>query len=271
MKKSKIKRLIVAVLMSCMILSSNVVVFANSNSNDISFYESYKKVLQVAQNYNIPINMSFEEYKEQYTPEYGSYEQYAEAYIELFEANVNSERSSGGDKYYYDTGTTCPVEATYDKYNLLDIVKKGDIVFEAAGGFGITGHIAIVEGIYERENGGKYIRLVEAGSFGVARSILDDTRYDEKEAMILRVSNATEHQKSAAVDFCISQLGKGYFIDFQKDTSPNEKDWYCSELVWAGYKNQGIDIEVDGFNEPGVTPRDIRNSSLTQEIGVSKK
>lgn len=258
-----------SILIGCMILSVNVVAFAKSDAKDISYYESYQKVLQAARDYDVPIDMSFEEYKEQYTPEYGSYEQYAERYIELFEKD--SSRSSGGDKYYYDTGTSCPTEAAYNKYNLLNIVKKGDIIFEAAGGFGITGHIAIVEGIYEREDGGHYIRLIEAGSFGVARSILDDTRYDEKEATILRVPSATESQKSAAVDFCISQLGKGYFIDFQKDTSPNEEDWYCSELVWAGYKNQGIDIEVTGFNEPGVTPRDIRNSSLTQEIAVSPK
>lgn len=90
MKKRKIKRLIAAILMGCMILSVNVVAFAKSDANDISFYESYQKVLQAARDYDVPIDMSFEEYKEQYTPEYGSYEQYAETYIELFETDTSA-------------------------------------------------------------------------------------------------------------------------------------------------------------------------------------
>jgi len=52
--------------------------------------------------------------------------------------------------------------------------------------------------------------------------------------------------------FCVGQLNKSYMIDFKKDTSAAEKDWYCSELVWAGYYIQGIDIETTGlYNEPG--------------------
>lgn len=57
-------------------------------------------------------------------------------------------------------------------------------------------------------------------------------------------------------------------IDFKKNTSYYEKDWYCSELVWAAYYNQGIDIEKTGINEPGVTPRDIRDSSKTYSISI---
>lgn len=271
MRKKVLKKIIIAVTTYSILGLNTMTVFAGSVSDERAFYESYQKVIEVAQDYNVPIDMSFSEYKENYDSSYGSYDEYAKHYISLLKNNEEDLKSSGGDKYYYDTGTSCPAEATYDKYNLLDIVEKGDIIFEAAGGFGITGHIAIVEGIYPRTDCGKYIRLVEAGSFGVARSILDDTRYDEKEAMILRVKGATDNQKNAAVNFCISQLGKGYLIDFQKDTSADEKDWYCSELVWAGYKNQGIDIEVSGFNEPGITPRDIRNSELTQEIAVSEQ
>ncbi|MGD9675284.1 MAG: carboxypeptidase regulatory-like domain-containing protein, partial [Candidatus Bipolaricaulia bacterium] len=31
---------------------------------------------------------------------------------------------------------------------------------------------------------------------------------------------------------------------FQKDPDENETEWYCSELVWAAYYNQGVDIEA---------------------------
>ena len=90
---------------------------------------------------------------------------------------------------------------------------------------------------------------------------------DDKDVRIYRVKGATANQKNKAVDFCISQLGKKYFLDLAKNTSKNQKDWYCSELVWAAYKNQGIDIESnDFFNEPGVTPRDIVNSSNTYKV-----
>ena len=62
--------------------------------------------------------------------------------------------------------------------------------------------------------------------------------------------------------FCSIQLNKKYQLDFAKDTSSNELDWYCSELVWAGYMGQGIDIEYRHWTglrgEPGVSPRDIK-------------
>jgi len=44
-------------------------------------------------------------------------------------------------------------------------------------------------------------------------------------------------------------------------------NWYCSELVWAVYYNLGIDIETTNLiNEPGITPRDIKNSSEVSNI-----
>ena len=183
--------------------------------------------------------------------------------------------SGGGSKYYYNTGTSCPSQANYNKYNLLSVIKKGDVIFEANGGFGITGHIAIVEGIYSRNDGTgrKYIRLIEAISNsegGVTRSILDDTRVDERNATILRVTGATSSKINAAVSFCQGELGSSYYLDFAKDHSSSETDWYCSELVWAAYYNQGIDIEVGGLHgEPGVTPRDIRRCKLTYEVAYS--
>jgi len=185
---------------------------------------------------------------------------------------TQSSSSSGGSKWYYNTGTSIPKNATpsYSKYKLLSNVQVGDIVYEAAGGFGITGHAAIVEGkYYDSSKGMYYIRIIEAGEFGVARSILDDTRIDEKEATIYRVSGATSTQKQNAVNFCKGELGSSYFLDFAHDTSSSETDWYCSELVWAAYKNQGIDIETTGkLNEPGITPRDIARSSKVTKVSI---
>ncbi|MBQ1410530.1 MAG: hypothetical protein IIY94_04565 [Oscillospiraceae bacterium] len=193
------------------------------------------------------------------------------------QASVNSASSSGGSTYYYNTGLSCPSQVSYDKYDLLDVVEKGDVIFEKNGGYGITGHTAIVEGIYPRNDGtGRYyIRLIEALSNkegGVTRSILDDTRVDDKAVTILRVSGATSTKVNNAVSFCQGELGSRYFLDFAKDHSASETDWYCSELVWAAYYNQGINIEVGGLHgEPGVTPRDILRCSLTYTVPYSRK
>lgn len=180
--------------------------------------------------------------------------------------------------YYYNTGLSCPKEATYSKYNLLEVIQKGDIIYEDFGGYGITGHIAIVDGIYTKPRSkNKYIRLIEATPTynGVIRSILDDTRVDEKKVTILRVKEANTKIIDAAVDFCRGEIGSGYNLDLQKHTSSSETDWYCSELVWAAYQNQNIDIEYTNEfghkGEPGVSPHDILISSKVSVIKFSKK
>ncbi|MGN0593641.1 MAG: YiiX/YebB-like N1pC/P60 family cysteine hydrolase [Hominimerdicola sp.] len=114
---------------------------------------------------------------------------------------------------------------------------------------------------YDKQTKKSYIRIIEAISDGVKRGILDDTRMKEKEVTVLRVKSATDTQINNAIKFCKNQLNKSYKLDLAKDTSVNEKDWYCSELVWASYKKQGINIETKGkLNEPGITPRDILRS-----------
>lgn len=184
--------------------------------------------------------------------------------VQLYSSSSSS--SSGKEAWYYNTGTSLPKVPDYTRYGLTRIVGKGDIVYEEKGGYGLTGHVAMVEGIFYDSNKKKYyIRLVEAIDKGVVRSVLDADRIDDRGGKIYRVS-ATATQKNAAVDFCISQLGKKYVLDFSKDTSAKEKDWYCSELVWAAYKNQGIDIEDTGITEPGVTPRDIIRSNKTSIV-----
>ena len=236
---------------------------------------AYEQVVAYAKENNIELGMSFDDFVNNYDGQ--PIEEYVNAYYSVLQPESAAVRSSGGSKYYYNTGTSCPSQANYNKYNLLSVVKKGDVIFEANGGFGITGHIAIVEGIYNRNDGTgrKYIRVIEAISNsegGVTRSILDDTRVDDKAVTILRVSGATTTKINSAVSFCQGELGSSYFLDFAKDHSASETDWYCSELVWAAYYNQGINIEVGGLHgEPGVTPRDIRNCSLTYEVAYSRK
>lgn len=269
----KIRGLICLMIVCTMLFSSNLYASAKNVNGDVKvtaeLVQAYEEIIEYAASNGIPLDLSLDTFLKEYqSSNYKKVSDYTDAYYDVLEGTDFALKSSGGDKWYYNTGTTLPQAADYSSYNLLNTVKRGDIIFEANGGFGITGHTAIVEGIYYSSTWQQYyIRVVEAIDEGVVRSVLDDERVNDKDVTVLRVSGASGAQITGAVDFCLSQLGKAYSLDFQKDTSASESDWYCSELVWAGYYNQGINVETTGlYNEPGITPRDIRNSSLTLDV-----
>lgn len=261
-----LKKTAVLTLTFCMLGSS--LVYANTENANQDLYEGYERVMTIAEEYGIPVNMTFEEYASNYSDEFGSYDEYADAYIKTLEEPTST--YIAGHDYYYNTGTDCPSEASYGKYKLTDTLMKGDIIYEAAGGGGLTGHIAIVEGIYTSDDGTEYVRLIEAISDGVVRSILDDTRYDEKDVTVFRVNGASSSDRRNAVNFCKSQLGKDYWLDWGKDSDEDQADWYCSELVWAAYYNQGynLDVEVGDGGDIGVTPADIYDSNEVYTVRI---
>lgn len=259
------KKLISIFISTAMVVGISTTAFASETDNN-ALRTAYDNIISYTNENGIEFDMTFDEFLSEYDGQ--SVQEYEESFYEVLLPESPATRSGGGSTYYYNTGTTCPSKATYTKYNLLSVVKKGDIIYEAAGGFGITGHIAIVEGIYRRSANLQYVRLIEAISNdygGVVRSILDDTRADEKKVTILRVKGATSTQINNAVSFCAGELGSSYALDLAKDTSSSEKDWYCSELVWAAYKNQKIDLETSA-GEPGITPHDIFNSTKVSVV-----
>lgn len=106
----------------------------------------------------------------------------------------------------------------------MGIVKPGDLIYEAKGGFHITGHIAVVEGIfYSEEYECFYIRLIEAISSGVCRGVLDDDRINQREGHIIHLTGVTDEQRMDAIEFCKSQLGKSYGINFAYPESGDKK------------------------------------------------
>lgn len=272
----KLKTLLCLILVVVLLFSTNTLAFAYSAkgvsiTSEEKIVKAYENVINYAAKNNIPLDLSLETFVEEFESSHVTdLTEYENTYYKIFEnpQTIVAPRSSGSGKWYYNTGTLLPQAANYSKYNLLDTVKKGDIIYESKGGFGITGHTMIVEGKYYSSNYKQYyIRVVEALNVGVVRSVLDDSRVDQKDSHVLRVKGASDTIASNALDFCIGQLGKAYMIDFKKDTSPDEPDWYCSELVWSGYYKQGIDIETTGtYNEPGITPRDIYNSSKVYTV-----
>lgn len=180
--------------------------------------------------------------------------------------------SSGNSSWYYNTGTNVQTKAKYSKYKLLTTVKKGDIIHEnrswSVGA--ITGHVACVEGIYYLPAGSytklvPNIRVIEAISSGVCRSVLDDTRVDDNKVVLLRYKNTISSSNiNKVLAFMIGQLGKPYKMDMSRNTSFNTSNCYCSELVWAAYNSIGLDIEAGDFG--AITPGDIKDSNNTKTI-----
>lgn len=270
-----------------MVLMKENICLAAKEPSEAKMQQAYNNVISYITQNNIDVGLSYSTFKEEYyNTNSSNIQEYTRMYYNLFEDNTETGLiikdvpfigSSKSSKWYYNTGEKLPQEANYTKYNLLRIVEPGDIIYERRGGYRITGHIAIVEGIYyDTKYKQSYIRIIEATMNGVCRSVLDDDRVDDKDVMILKVKGASKSNISGAIAFCKSQIGKKYYLDFEKNTSTNEKNWYCSELVWAAYYNEGINIETTGkINEPGVTPRDIKRSGKIQErkfyeIGMPK-
>jgi hypothetical protein len=249
--------------------------FQLSPSTIAELQAAYQEFLAYAESLNVPVHITLQDYISSYSPiQYSSVAEYEAAFESLLvpmpqpSMSTYSSSSSGSSAWYYNTGITLPANANpvYNS-NLYSLVQTGDIIYEANGGFGITGHCAIVEGkYYNAAKDVNYIRVIEAIDVGVVRSVLDDTRAVDRQSFVYRVNGATTSVKLAALNFCIGELGSTYSLDFAKDYTSSETDWYCSELVWAGYKIQGYDIEVDSNGEPGVTPRDITtySSHVTQ-------
>lgn len=188
-------------------------------------YEDFCKYIHLN---NILVDVSVEEFYQEYEKgTYNSLNEYVQKCCALFESNRSE--SSGStytisvNNWYYNTGTKLKTVPDYSRYNLLQNVKAGDIIYQAKGESSITGHIALVEGIYyDLFYGSYYIRLVESIGYlsgsgqgdGVCRGVLDDDRYDNREATVLRVTSANSSQLSGAINFCVNQIGKNYSTSF---------------------------------------------------------
>ena len=93
--------------------------------------------------------------------------------------------------------------------------------------------------------------------------------HDQKNFVFLRVRTASETQRHAAAAWAVSKIGTPFQDIFQfpwfglkiANTSrpiPTTDAFYCSELLWAAYYNQGIDIDYNEWRFPQwVTVDDI--------------
>ena len=91
-------------------------------------------------------------------------------------------------------------------------------------------------------------KVVEACEYGVITSSV--SKFYGK-ADVYRVSTSSSI-KQAAVNFANSKLGCGYdviWLTYIGGKQVNGINYYCSELCWAAYKAQGVDIDQNpGWN-----------------------
>ena len=251
---------------------------------NVEILNAYKSFCEYISENELPASVSIEVFSEGFQQGNYSIDEYLQLCINEvsqlyvggeYETSQASVATSSDGTWFYNTSTTLYQKPNYSKYNLLNIVQAGDIIYEASGGSGLTGHCVMVEGIYYSTDYAQYyIRVIEAigylsGSIGegegVCRGILDDDRIDSRQGTILRVSSATSSQKTNAISFCRNQIGKEYEVaSGGHSTSSSATDWYCSELIWAAYYNQGIDLESD--RGVWVTPAEILASSKVTTI-----
>lgn len=75
----------------------------------------------------------------------------------------------------------------------------------------------------------------------------------------LRLKEVTKKQKQDAMDYCKAQVGEPYNIP-RPGIIWDDDAWYCSQLVWRAYHEQGIDIVKANSNLSIVTPRELVKS-----------
>jgi parallel beta-helix repeat protein len=171
-----------------------------------------------------------------------------------------------------------PLKEPFENYVTVSVpewrkdIEPGDILYARGGSvLRIEGHV----GLYIGNN-----EVVEARvkPFGVVKIPIET--WDNLEATtvcLLRVKCPSETRKEAAL-FAEGQLGKGWrpmWSGFGKHPDEHSEFWYCSELVWAAYYNQGIDIDKDDLLSMTqeeilsntVSPADIRYDDNIEQIG----
>ena len=133
-------------------------------------------------------------------------------------------------------------------------IQPGDILYDPyAWGVGHTGLYVGDNKVIEAQG------TIEGLKLGGQVNENDITMWDypnRKNVYLLRVkkpANKTDEEweqiKNNAIQFAKEQKNKPYDWHWlSKSSDPNSSSWYCSELVWAAYYNQGIDLEF--YDDP---------------------
>jgi hypothetical protein len=140
-------------------------------------------------------------------------------------------------------------------------LKPGDIIVMDSGGkigYIIPGKWTHTQMVIHHDPN----RIIEADQHGVHKD-----KPDNGKVLRVRCKSST---KRAAVQFAKAQLGKGYDYTWWTKAVRGSR-YYCSELVWAAYKANGVELDKNpGFHWKylnGVAPQEIHDDYSTYCVG----
>lgn len=154
--------------------------------------------------------------------------------------------------------------ATTVKYKTVDVVPQwrkeiriGDILFDPTS-LGGVGHVGIYYGLD---------MTVEARLPVVTSRNIDTWDSPNRKGAYLICVRCSDEIAKTAADLAWQQIGKVYDPTYyQKNSNLSQDHWYCSELVWAVYKNAAnIDLEYTPDNF-AVSPLEIY---LEASLGIN--
>ena len=155
----------------------------------------------------------------------------------------------------------------------LNILRVGDII----SCHGVMWMTEMLEWAIGYSHSAIYVgngQIVEAWENGVRYAPASMIK-NADDVTIERVYTSTS-KKQAAVNFMKAQVGKPYdfiWLTYIGGKQVYGSSYYCSELVWAGYKTQGIDID----RRPGwswscgysVSPQEIHDDGNTYSVAYA--
>ena len=151
-------------------------------------------------------------------------------------------------------------------------------------GMGITSNAATVSGTYPTRRGAilvtsdAYKNLIPTGHAAIvwnASNVIESVSSgvvlgknnwttSKKKIYGIAVSSTSAAQDSNVASWCKAQIGKPYNYNYFNVTT--RKKFYCSQLVWAGYKDlYNVDLNTSLFGK-AVHPMELVNSDKTYTI-----
>lgn len=177
----------------------------------------------------------------------------ASLWLLLMIFSINPLVVKAGTAYYQDE---------YSDYPYIDIVdiEKGDLVFGRAKNPldfipGYWTHVAVFIG-YENEV--PMVIQAEINNF-VNKQELHEFIEQRKHIMVGKV-NTEDEIKSDATDWMVSKENNSFDLWYPGKQLDGDR-FYCSEIIWAGYLKEGVDIDPN----PGFT-WNWANSVSPQEL-----
>jgi len=126
-------------------------------------------------------------------------------------------------------------------------VRDGDIIFMELNNYSNKhpgwDHCGIYVGNNKFIHASGYLKCVAEQNLSLFETFDCEIVYGQ-------VKTSNETQRINAINFAEGQIGKPYNARELKDSNFDSEAWYCSELIWAAYLNQGIDIDRNGWNFP---------------------